>query len=153
MFRGGGGAVYANSTKQNTNTRSSCETELQGNTIEGARAVGAGNFLKEQGYDTFPMRIFNDNQSAIRMSEFGRPMSSSTRHMELKHFFMKDYIERKLIELAYLPTEEMVADILTKPLQGKLFRYLRTKLMNHEWEEDIPDEVKAFISIFSKGCA
>ena len=42
MFKGGGGVVYANPTKQNTNTRSSCETELQGNTIEGARAVGAG---------------------------------------------------------------------------------------------------------------
>ena len=66
---------------------------------------------------------------------------------------MKDSIERKLIELEYLPTEEMVADILTKTITRKLFRYLRAKLMNHEWEDDILDEVKAFISIFSKGCA
>ena len=34
------------------------------------------------------------------------------------------------LKIEYLPTEEMVADVLTKPLQGDLFRRMRNKLLN-----------------------
>ena len=34
------------------------------------------------------------------------------------------------LKIKYLPTEEMVADVLTKPLQGDLFRRMRNKLLN-----------------------
>ena len=35
------------------------------------------------------------------------------------------------IDIQYLPTKEMIADILTNPLQGDLFRKLRRELINH----------------------
>ena len=43
---------------------------------------------------------------------------------------MHDRIERGEIVLEYLATEDMVADILTKPLQGALFRKMRALLLN-----------------------
>jgi hypothetical protein len=41
-------------------------------------------------------------------------------------------VESNELRIEYMPTEDMVADILTKPLQGELFRRLRAKLLN--WE-------------------
>ena len=34
------------------------------------------------------------------------------------------------LKIEYLPTEEMIADVLTKPLQGDLFKRMRDKLLN-----------------------
>ena len=74
--------------------------------------------------------IYQDNQSTIAMAERGRSSSERTRHIHIRHFFIKDRIDSGEVKLKYLPTEEMIADILTKPLQGALFRKLRGKLMN-----------------------
>ena len=52
------------------------------------------------------------------------------KHMNVKFFFAHDMIEKGLMEVDYCPTEEMWADVLTKPLQGKAFREMRSKLMN-----------------------
>ena len=38
-------------------------------------------------------------------------------------------IENKELRITYCPTEEMIADYLTKPLQGVLFRKMRDALM------------------------
>jgi hypothetical protein len=58
-------------------------------------------------------------------------MSSSekTRHINIRYFFIKDTIKREKIDLQHCPTESMVADFFTKPLQGKLFKYLRDMIM------------------------
>jgi hypothetical protein len=42
-------------------------------------------------------------------------------------------VNAKEIKIEYLPTGDMIADMLTKPLQGDLFRRLRKELLN--WEE------------------
>jgi hypothetical protein len=68
--------------------------------------------------------------STIALIEKGRPASERTRHINIRYFFIKDKIQSGDLELKYLPTEEMVADILTKPLQGELFRIQRAKLLN-----------------------
>ena len=39
-------------------------------------------------------------------------------------------MEKGEIKIHYLPTSDMIADVLTKPLQGELFRKLRDKLLN-----------------------
>ena len=43
--------------------------------------------------------------------------------------FIKDILKRENIELIHFPTERMVADYYTKPLQGALFRKFRDILM------------------------
>ena len=48
----------------------------------------------------------------------------------IKYFYLKDKVDREELELEYLPTDKMIADVLTKPLQGEKFRVLRSRLLN-----------------------
>ncbi len=50
----------------------------------------------------------------------------------IRYFFVKDKIDNNELHIEYLPTEEMVADVLTKSLQGELFKRLRNKSLNCE---------------------
>jgi len=55
-----------------------------------------------------------------------------TKHIQAKFFFIKDRIDDGEMIVVNCPTEGMWADILTKPLQRKAFRVMRSKLMNCE---------------------
>ena len=46
-------------------------------------------------------------------------------------FFMKDRVKTENITIMYCPTEQMLADFFTKPLQGSLFERFRRVLMGH----------------------
>ena len=61
-----------------------------------------------------------------------------TRHINIRYFFVTDKIANKEIRVAYCPTEAMIADYFTKPLQGKLFRTLRYWIMNSVPEDENP---------------
>jgi hypothetical protein len=87
-------------------------------------------FLKEQGYKMGPATLYQDNTSSTAMMNNGRGSSNRTRHINIRYFFVKDRIDAKEIEIKYKPSSEMIADILTKPLQGELFRKLRAQLLN-----------------------
>ena len=54
------------------------------------------------------------------------------RHINVRYFFWKDRIDNCEINIKYIESENMVADILTKPLHGKKFRWLRNKLRKIE---------------------
>ena len=72
-----------------------------------------------------------DNSATIHLVKNGRSTSDRTKHIELRHFFVKQYLDNVTFELVHCPTEEMIADILTKPLQGEQFFKLRALLLGH----------------------
>ena len=53
--------------------------------------------------------------STMALIEKGQSTSSRTKHINIRYFFVKDRVEAGEVIIKYLPTEEMVADILTKP--------------------------------------
>jgi KUP system potassium uptake protein len=59
--------------------------------------------------------IWEDNQSAIAYSQ-NALVSEKTKHIGPKWHFLKDHVEQGTIKLRYLPTDQMVADMFTKPL-------------------------------------
>ena len=128
----GHGAVHAKSSKQKLNSKSSTETELIGLSDYLSQVLWIRNFLVAQGYNTLePAIIFQDNISAMTMASKGKHIGETTRHINIRYFFIKHYLEsKKEVVLEYLPTESMIADIMTKPLQGALFKSLRAKLLN-----------------------
>ena len=126
----GQGLIYGSSTKQRLNTKSSTEAELVGVSDGLNTVIWCRNFLIEQGYQMEPIRVCQDNQSTIRLIKNGKSNSEKTRHIAIRFFFITDNIERREIKVEYVPTEEMVADIFTKPLQGQQFIKLRNKLLN-----------------------
>ena len=127
----GRGSILGKSHKTKVVARSSAEAEV----ITQSDSVGYGvhtlNFLKAQGYGILTGTIYQDNQAAIRMGEAGKSNSDRTRHIKIRYFFVKQYLDSGELVLVYCPTDKMIADILTKPLQGELFIKLRDLLLGH----------------------
>ena len=127
----GAGAIYATSTRQKLNTRSSTESELVGIHDVLPQILWTRYFLEAQGVHIQDNVIFQDNKSAILLGENGRASSSKrTRHMHIRYFFLKDRIDGNEVQLHYCPTAEMIGDFFTKPLQGSLFTRFRDIIMN-----------------------
>ncbi len=83
-----------------------------------------------QGYNMKAATLYQDNMSTMALVEKGRSTAEKTRHINIRYFFVKDRVEAGEIEIKYCPTEHMLADILTKPLQGQAFRDMRDILLN-----------------------
>jgi len=126
----GKGSAITTSAKQKLNTRSSTEAELVGADDIVVQAVWATHFLEAQGYKT-ENTIYQDNKSAILLEENGKESSSKrTRHIAIRYFYIKDCIDKKIVVVKYCPTDDMLGDFPSKPLQGRLFRKHRKALMN-----------------------
>ena len=122
--------MYSKSSGQKINTKSSAESELVGLSDSTGQVVWTRNFLIEQGYVLGPAVIYQDNQSTMALLKNGKSNSDRTRHIAIRFFFVSDRVNNNEIKLEYLETGDMLADILTKPLQGELFRKLRDRLLN-----------------------
>ena len=126
----GKGAIYAKSGTQRLNTKSSTEAELVALSDAANQVLWTRNFLERQGHPQPPALIHQDNMSTIQLIENGRSNSERTRHVDIRFFFLHDRQRSGDVKIQHLPTEQMIADILTKPLQGELFRELRKQLLN-----------------------
>jgi hypothetical protein len=130
----GKGPFWAKSSVQKLNSKSSTEAELIAVSDAAGQLLWTQSFLSGQGYDIRPAKIYQDNMSTIALLKNGRSNSERTRHIAIRYFFLKDRMDAKEVCVEYLSTGEMVADILTKPLQGDHFRRLRDKLLN--WKQE-----------------
>ena len=52
-----------------------------------------------------------------------------SRHISIRYFFIKDLVDRGVVNVEYCPTDLMLADYMTKPLQGKAFKMMRDIIM------------------------
>ena len=57
--------------------------------------------------------------------------TGNSRHIDIRYFFVKDRVDKKEMQIVYYPTEQMLADYFTKPLNGSLFRLYRGVIMGH----------------------
>ncbi len=74
-----------------------------------------------------PLVMMEDNQGAIALVK--NPIGHSrTKHIDIRFHFVREAHENGLINLKCCPTEEMLADLLTKPLPKVLFETLRLLL-------------------------
>lgn len=126
----GTGTIHCTSTRQKINTRSSTEAELIGVDDLSNKIVKTYLFLKHQGYDNGPAILYQDNKSAILLENNGKRSSTKrTRQLDIRYFYIMDLVHRGIVTIRYCPTSQMLADVLTKPLQGSLFRKMRDQLL------------------------
>ena len=60
----------------------------------------------------------------------GKALSSKrTKHINVRYFFITDRISKGEVRVEWCPTKDMVADFMTKPLQGSVFRKFRDLIM------------------------
>lgn len=70
------------------------------------------------------LQVRNDNKGAIELTK--NPTSHSrTKHVDIRHHFIRQYVETKRVIVTHVPTKEMLADILTKPLPTAIFLNIR----------------------------
>lgn len=61
------------------------------------------------------MELKGDNQGSIALAH-NPVFHARTKHVDIQHHYIRDEVAAKKIELSYIPTNEMIADGLTKPL-------------------------------------
>ena len=111
--------------------------------------------MSAQGYEIKPSILNQDNESAIKLERNGRASSGQrTRHIDIRHFFLADRIKNNEFAVKYCPTEMMVADFFTKPLQGNLFRKLSAVIMGEitleEFQKSYPSPIQERVGKITK---
>ena len=68
-----------------------------------------------------------DNESAVKLAN--NPVQHSrTKHIDIRHHFLRDHVAKNDISLEGVRTEDPLADIFTKPLDEATFCWLRNEL-------------------------
>jgi len=133
------------SSKQPVVAKSAGEAELIAHNKIGDLVEWAREILEELGYPQQKVPMFVDSTCAMQMVKQGTGSFKRAKHIKVRYFWLKELTDSGLIELLYVPTDELVADILTKPLTGWKFQYLLKKLLGWNIEmhcgSDINEEV------------
>ena len=126
----GKGTLYARSTKQKLNTKSSTKAELVEASDMCPQALWTAYFIEAQGYKIKDNDLYQDNMSAMRMEKNERKSAGQkSRHINIRYFFIKDKVQNGELNILHFPTDKMIADFFTKPLQGALFKLFRDIIM------------------------
>ncbi len=74
--------------------------------------------------------LLQDNKSSMLLERNGKASSGKrTWHINIRYFFITDRVNMKEVEIKWCPTKGMVADFMTKPLQGSHCRRFRDLIM------------------------
>ncbi|GJX10274.1 hypothetical protein Tco_0200133 [Tanacetum coccineum] len=71
------------------------------------------NQLLDYGYNFINTKIYIDNNSAICIVK-NSVYHSKTKHIEIRHHFIRDYYEKELNNVDLIHSDDNVADLLTK---------------------------------------
>jgi hypothetical protein len=131
VFTLGKGAITSASTKQKNNSRSSTESELNGTDDKISKIISVKKFIEHQDFEVKLNLIYQDNTSTMKLQKNGKLSSGKrTRHFDIKLFYITDLISRGEVDVRYCPTDEMIADYMSKPLVGTKFRIFRDLIIN-----------------------
>ena len=89
--------------------------------------------LSETGFTQFlgnslEVQMYSDNQGCIALAENPEGHSRS-KHIDVQYHYSRQLVEYEKIKLDYCPTDEMLADVLTKPLGCRTFKECSRKLV------------------------
>ena len=108
--------------KKKLNTKSSTEAELVAVDNLIPQILWTHYFLQAQGFTVRDNILFQDNQSTMKLSKNGQASSRKrTRNINIRYFFITDRIKSNKVNVEYCPTEFLVGDFYSKPLQGMFF--------------------------------
>lgn len=125
-----GGAVGWESRLQKTVSLSTMEAEYQASGAAAKEALWLRKLLPDLGFPIDgPITIFNDNQASLTMLNNPIVGGERRKHIDLAHHFVRERIHATgELEFKYLPSEEMAADCLTKPVTAEILRRCRAQM-------------------------
>ena len=128
LFMMSGAAIAWSSKKQLVVALSTTEAEYVALSAATQEAVWLSRLLSDiKAPPQTPILIKEDNQGTIAIAR--NPVSHSrTKHIDIKFHYVREALEDGIIDLIYCPTEQMTADILTKPLARQQFETFRLEM-------------------------
>ena len=100
-------------------------------------ALYLANFLGELGVSSsLPVTLGMDNQGATDLS-YNPEHHARTKHIDRRHFFIRECVEEGKLCVPYVSTTENMADFFTKPLASKTFFHMRDVIMNVRPHESV----------------
>ena len=126
-----GCAVAAWSYKQKMVTRSFTESEIVALSDALSRIIWFRRWIKAQGLDIPSTTVYQDNEAVIKLMRDERRTHQRTKHLDARYFYVRDLEVAGDISIKWLSSKDMIADLMTKPLQGELFSSLTERLMGH----------------------
>ena len=116
VFFLGQGAISWSSKRQPTIALSTTEAEYMAASQSVKEAIWFRELMADVGcVQERATMIICDNQGCIALAKNPKH-HSRTKHIDVQHHFIREKVEEEVIELRYCPTQEMVADVLTKAL-------------------------------------
>ena len=116
VFRIGTGAVTWSSKRQTLIALSTTEAEYIAVSHVLKEVIWVQVFIKELDYEIlgiFPLRC--DNQSAIALCRDSK-FHARTKHIDIRYHFIREAVNDGKVEVHYVPSEENLADVMTKGL-------------------------------------
>ncbi|GKC28515.1 retrovirus-related pol polyprotein from transposon TNT 1-94, partial [Tanacetum coccineum] len=83
--------------------------------------------LKDYGFDFNKIPLYCDNKSAIALC-CNNVQHSRSKHIDIRHHFIREQVENRVVELYFVETNYQLADILTKALPRERFEFLLPRL-------------------------
>jgi hypothetical protein len=116
------------SKKQNSVALSTAEAEYIAAGHCSVQLLWMRQTFRDYVYKLGKVPLLCDTESAIRMAD--NPVEHSrTKHIDIRYHFLWDHQQKGDIEIAYVNTQNQLADIFTKPLDEKTFSKLRNELV------------------------
>ncbi|XP_055848463.1 uncharacterized protein LOC129913688 [Episyrphus balteatus] len=120
VFLLSGAAISWKSTKQRTVSLSTTEAEYVSLSEASKEAIYLRSILLELGFlDFAKTKIFVDNRGALCLAN-DHVFHARTKHIDIKHHFVRESVVAGMFVLQHIPTDQMTADILTKPLSREV---------------------------------
>jgi hypothetical protein len=124
------GAVYSFCKKDDTVSHSSMEIEIKSLDLLIRVLLFILDMMEFIGEEpTEPTTIYCDNKSAIELCKTLK-QHHKVKHINMRINFIREMINKRRIQLVFVPTEYNVADMLTKPLGPELFNSHQRKLLH-----------------------
>lgn len=116
-FKLSGAVISFECKKQQTVALSSTESEYMAIAEACKEAIYLKNLLSEIVGCNYTINLYNDNQGAQKLTE--NPLfHRRTKHIDIRHHFVREAVANNIVKIVYLPTAEMPADLLTKGLNN-----------------------------------
>ena len=123
-------AISWGSKRQISVALSSCEAEIMAASEASKEAMYLKRFAEElELVHGSPIELFEDNKGARDLA-YNPEHHSRTKHIDRRHFYVRELVERGEIIVPFVKTDDNLADFFTKALPAKRFFALRDKIMN-----------------------
>ena len=132
LFMLAGGPVSWSSRLQPTIAMSSTEAEYMALSAAAQEAIALRRLCADFRIDVSkPVIIYEDNKGAIAMSQ-NAGHYAKTKHVDIKHHFIREKVFNNDIDVIYLQTNDMLADTLTKGLPRRRFHDLLCQISSRK---------------------